>query len=173
MVFVDDAGVTRTLDIVSAPFGLDSTAVHDTAVPVALPADTCMAVGVHFYVMHPVLGMESRVHNVAGLPGLYDTELGRKQLRLSILCAVELLRDVLEGRIDAEDPPHTVLKLNERIFRFCMQDPHARELYRRKGVDPGEAIVDHVRLPAAFHENRLPQLREQLATRTRSGPSNG
>jgi hypothetical protein len=114
VIFVDAAGVTRTLDIVSAPFGLDSAQVHDTAVPVELPDDAGATTGVRFYLMHPVLCMESRVHNVIGLPAFYDTEQGRKQLRVSILFACEFLLDVLDGRIDAEDPARTVLKLNER-----------------------------------------------------------
>ncbi len=41
VVFVDAAGVTRTLDVVSAPFALDSAEAHDTAVPVELP--DCLA----------------------------------------------------------------------------------------------------------------------------------
>jgi hypothetical protein len=165
VVFVDAAGVTRTLDIVSAPFGLDSAEVHDTAVHVDLPNEVGASTSVRFYVMHPVLCMESRVHNVLGLPGSYDTEQGRKQLRLSILFAREFLFDVLDGRIDAEDPERTVLKLNERIFRFCLRDHHAKELYRTKSVDPADAMIDDARLPASFREKRLPQIREQLAGR--------
>jgi hypothetical protein len=165
VVFVDGAGVTRTLDIVSAPFGLDSAEVHDTAVPIELPDDAGASADVRFYVMHPVLCMESRVHNVVGLPGAYDTEQGRKQLRVSILFARAFLLDVLDGRIDAEDPARTVLKLNERIFRFAMRDQHAKEVYRTKGVDPADAIFDDARLPAAFRDRRLPQMREQLAAR--------
>jgi hypothetical protein len=79
-----------------------------------------------------MLSMESRVHNVVGLPGYCDTEPGRKQLRASILCARECMLDVLDGRIDVEDPPRTALKLNERIFRFCMRDHHAKSSFVRK-----------------------------------------
>ncbi len=92
---------------------------------------------------------------------------------MSILFAHEFLLDVLDGRIDAEDPSRTVLKLNERIFRFCMRDHHARELYRGKGIDPAAAVVDDVRLPPAFLEKRLPQMREQLASRAGLVPSSG
>jgi hypothetical protein len=173
VVFVDAAGITRTLDVVSAPFGLDAAEVHGTAVPVELPDDARASAGVRFYVMHPVLCMESRVHNVVGLPGAYDTEQGRKQLRVSILFAREFLVDILDGRIDAEDPARTVLKLNERIFRFCTRDRHARELYRATGVDPAAVIVDDARLAPAFRERRLPQMREQLAARERPATSNG
>lgn len=170
VVFVDAAGVTRTLDVVSAPFGLDSAEVHDTAVPVELPDEAGASTGVRFYVMHPVLCMESRVHNVVGLQGAYDTDQGRKQLRASILFAREFLLDVLDGGIDAEDPARTVLKLNERIFRFCIRDHHAKDLYRAKGVDPADAILGDARLPAAFLERRLPRMREQLAARSLGAP---
>jgi len=93
VVFVDAAGVTRTLDIVSAPFGLDATEVHATALDVEILDDADTATGTRFFVMHPVLCMESRVHNVVGLRAAYDTEHGRKQVRASILFAREFLRD--------------------------------------------------------------------------------
>ena len=35
--------------------------------------------------LHPVLGMESRIHNVVGLAAACDTKQGRKQLRASIV----------------------------------------------------------------------------------------
>jgi hypothetical protein len=166
VVFVDAAGITRTLDMLSAPFGLDAAEVHATALPAEILDDAGVSTGVSFYVMHPVLCMESRVHNVAGLPAYYDTEQGRKQLRASILFA----RDVLEGRIEAEDAVRTVMKLNERIFRFCTRARHAKDLYRASGVDPVLAIVDDERLPAAFREKRLPQMRALLAARERVPP---
>jgi hypothetical protein len=169
VVFVDAAGVTRTLDILSAPFGLDAPEVHGTAIPIELPHEAGASGGVRFYVMHPVLCVESRVHNVMGLAGSYDTEQGRKQLRASILFVREFLVDVLDRRIEAEDPARTVLQLNERLFRFTVCDHHAKELYRTKGIDPGEAIVDDARLPSAFRRKRLPQMRAQLAART--GPA--
>jgi hypothetical protein len=74
VVFVDASGVTRTLDVVSAPFGLDGEEVHATALPVEILDDSGVATGTTFYVMHPVLSMESRVHNVIGLAASYDTE---------------------------------------------------------------------------------------------------
>ena len=100
IVFGDDAGVKRTLDVVSAPFGLDAKEVHATALPVQILDDAGAVTGVSFFVMHPLLSMESRVHNVVGLAASYDTEQGRKQLRISILCAHEFLRDVLDRQMD-------------------------------------------------------------------------
>ena len=167
VVFVDAAGVTRTLDVVSAPFGLDAAEVHATALAVEILDDAGASTGVRFFVMHPVLCMESRVHNVVGLAADYDTDQGRKQLRLSILCAREFLRDVLDGFMEAENPVRAVLKLNERIFRFSVQG-QAKALYRAGHVDAAEAILDDERLPAAFRATRLPQIRAQLAARERS-----
>jgi hypothetical protein len=167
VMFADSLGIERTLDVVSAPFGLDGTEVHATALPVEILDSAGAPTGISFYVMHPVLCMESRVHNVVGLPADYDTERGRRQLRASILCARQYMLDLLGGRIDVEDPVRAVLKLNERIFRFATRDHHAKELYQRKGVDPADAIIDDARLPAAFREKRLPQMREHLAERPR------
>lgn len=166
VVFVDAAGVTRTLDVVSAPFGLDAAEVHSTAVGVEILDDTGASTGTRFFVMHPVLCMESRVHNVVGLAADYDTEQGRKQLRLSILFAREFLRDVLDGLMDAENPIRVVLNLNERIFRFSTHG-HAKDLFRASGVDPADAILDDERLPTPFRVTRLPQIRAQLAARER------
>jgi hypothetical protein len=167
VVFVDAAGIKRTLDVVSAPFGLDAAEVHSTALPVEILDDAGAKTDISFFVMHPVLCMESRVHNVVGLASYYDTDHGRRQLRASILCAHEFLRDVLDGKMEADDPSRAVLKLNERVFRFCIQDRHAKELYRASGVDPAAAMVIDDRLPEAFRAKRAPQLRALLDARPR------
>ena len=111
------------------------------------------------------------MHNVVGLPGYYDTDQGRKQLRASILFTREFLRGVLDGQMDAEDPVRTVMKLNERIFRFSVRDRHAKELYQTKGVDPSAALLEDERFPAPFRETRLPQMREQLQRRKPPKPA--
>jgi hypothetical protein len=165
VVFVDGAGVRRTLDILSAPFGLSAAQVRETALAVRIVDDAGVPTAATFHVIHPVLSMESRVHNVVGLASAYDTEQGRKQLRASIVCAHEFQRDVLDGKFDFDDPLRTVLKLNERIFRFCMHDDHAKELLRATGIDAARALVDDERLPPAFRQQRLPQMREHLARR--------
>ena len=108
VVFVDAAGVRRSLDVVSAPFGLDAAQVRDTAIPIEFEDERGHASGCRFYVLHPVLSMESRVHNVVGLAGAYDNEAGLRQLRASIVCAHEFGRDVLDGRFEAEDAERTV-----------------------------------------------------------------
>ncbi len=166
VVFADSDGVRHSLDVLFAPFGLSASEVHDSAIAVDILDDSGVVTGVRFHVMHPVLSMESRVHNVSGLPASYDTERGRTQLRASIVCAHEFMKDVLDGGFDVESPKRTLLKLNERIFRFCMHDRDARELYRRyPAMDPSRAILDDQRLSKSFQEKRLPQMRELLAGR--------
>ncbi len=63
-----------------------------------------------FWVMRPELVLESRVHNVAGLPDRYDTRKGLEHLRLSIVCAQEFMRDVLDRTVPSENPERVVLK---------------------------------------------------------------
>jgi hypothetical protein len=166
VVFLDDGGVKRTLDILKAPFGLAAEEVHATALHVALLDDAGQETGVAFHVMHPVLCMESRVHNVVGLPGTYDTPQGRKQLRASIVCAREFLRDVLDAAFDADSPVEAVLALDERIFRFATRDRHGKALYSSGRGDPAEALLVDPRLPEAFRTKGYPQMQQQLAKRS-------
>lgn len=76
VVLADAAGLTRTIDIVSAPFGLDAAEVHGTALAVEILDDAAAPTGIRFFVMHPILCMESRVHNVVGSPTRTTTSTG-------------------------------------------------------------------------------------------------
>jgi hypothetical protein len=169
--FVDADDVTRILDVVTAPFGLNAADVHETALSVELDEEEGEEEegggAARFFVMHPVLSMESRFHNVAGLAARYDNDHGRKQLRASIHSVREFLRDVLEGKMGAQHPVREVLKMNERIFRFCQRDLHAKQLYRTHGIDPAGAMLEHLSLPELFRTRRLPQMRADLAGRKR------
>jgi hypothetical protein len=112
--------------------------------------------------MHPVQVMESRVHNVMALPG-YDSPLALKQLRLSVICAREFVRDMIDShRI------RVALTLNERIYAFCLKDRNGREVHARHGVDPFEAVVVDDRLPARFRDTRFPQMERELTSRRAS-----
>src|SRR4051794_30645620 len=73
--------------------------------------------------------------------------VGRKQLRASIHCAHQFLRDVLDGRMEADDPVRAAMKLSERVFRFATRDRKAKELFRTHGVDPADVLLDDERLP--------------------------
>ncbi len=104
--------------------------------------------------------MESRVHNTMTLPG-YDLPPALKQLRLSVICAREFIRDMIDT-----DRLRVALTLNERVFTFCLKDRDGREVHAKRGIDPFEVLVaDDDRLPARFRETRYPQMQRELALR--------
>jgi len=104
--------------------------------------------------------MESRVLNTMGLPG-YASPSALKQLRVSVACAREFIRYLIES-----DHVRAALKLNERVFSFALSNRHGRLVDARHGVDPFDAVVaDDERLPARFRETRFPQMQRELAAR--------
>jgi hypothetical protein len=112
---------------------------------------------IDFRVMQPVLVMESRVHNTMGLPGYRSTH-SLQQLRVSVACARQYLRTLLDA-----SEVRAVLKLNERIFTFCIKNRDGREVHAKHGVDPFDAVVaDDDRLPTRFRETPHPQMQREL-----------
>ena len=94
------------------------------------------------------------------LPG-YDSPAALKQLRLSVICAREFVRDMIET-----DRVRVALTLNERVFTFCLKDRDGREVDAKHSIDPFEAVVwDDDRLPTRFRETRYPQMQRELALR--------
>lgn len=159
VVFMDDTGIERIIDFLVHPFGLGASDVLRTSLPVEVLDDKGNPTGARFRVMHPERCMESRIHNVVGLPG-YDTPRSLAQLRASVVCAREFLRDLLAaGRVRPS------LDLAERIFHLCHGHPRGREIYGRHDVDPFSAVFPDPRLPAAFNDVRYPQMMAQLAAR--------
>jgi len=159
VVFMDDAGVERVIDFLVQPFGLDAADVERTSLPVEVLDDMRRPTGARFRVMHPERCMESRIHNVAGLPG-YDTPRALAQLRASIVCTREFLRDLMAaGRV------RPVLDLAERIFHICHDHLSGRAVYQRHGIDPFLAVAPDPRLPAEFNEIRYPQMSARLDVR--------
>lgn len=160
VTFLDDDGVERTIDFLGSPLGLRAEEVQRLAIPAEILDAAGNAAGPLFRIMHPVQVMESRVHNAMTLPG-YDSRAALKQLRLSVICAREFIRDVIDS-----DRIRVALTLNERIFTFCLEDRDGRLIDAKHGVDPFEAVVaDDDRLPAKFRETRYPQMRHDLAAR--------
>jgi hypothetical protein len=158
--FVDAAGETQNIDFIDQPHGLTAREVYRMAVPVRVLDDRGRPTSVTFLVMQPVLVMESRVHNTMGLPG-YRSPHSLQQLSASVACAGEYLRGLLDaGEVRA------VLRLNERIFTFCLKDRDGRLVHTKHGVDPFDAVVaDDDRFPAKFRETRYPQMQGELAAR--------
>lgn len=160
VTFVDDAGAKRTIDFIGQPHGLATREVFRTALPIRVLDDRGQPGPVSFRVMHPVQVLESRVHNTMGLPG-YGTKHALEQLRASVICAREFIRDMIDT-----DRVRVALTLNERVFTFCLKDRDGRDVDAKHGIDPFEAVVaNDDRLPARFRETRYPQMQRELALR--------
>jgi hypothetical protein len=171
IVFEDRDGVRRELDFIDQPAGLRAQDVRDTAVLMELQARR--GGPVPFWVMHPERCMESRIYNVHVLPGR-ATQLGLDQLRMSVACAREWTRRILESEaVSRAERQRAALRLNERVFRRCLNDKAFRSVFLDHGVDPFDAVLtDHADLPARFGDQRLPQMREQLGERRRRDVQN-
>ncbi len=160
ILFEDDDGIVHPIDFLRNVFGLDISRVIKTRIPVDVLDEQGRVVATSLRVMNPILCLESRVHNVMGLPGAYDTVHGRRQLRASILCARVFLRRLLEVERQRD-----ALNCIRSIFELCIEDPHGRQLYEDKGIDPFDAVEEDPRLPAKFFEQQLPRMRQRLAAR--------
>lgn len=166
VVFIDNDGAKHVIDFLMHPFGLDAADVMRTSLPIEVLDEAERPTGARFRVMHPERCLESRVHNVIGLPG-YNTPAALAQLRATVLCTREFFRDLLSaGHIRPS------LALAERIFHLCHDHPRGREVYERHGIDPFSAVMTDTRLPPEFNEIRYPQMVARLsARRVRQGSS--
>jgi len=160
VVFVDEQGVKQRIDFLGEPFGVSAAELRRMALPFEVEAEGGQRTGLLFYVMHPVLCLESRVANTVGLPG-YQTPHALAQLRASIGCAREFLRDVLDvGAV------RDVLNLNERIFRCAMDPWKGERLVAAQGIDVFAAVLaDDKRLPEKFRTIRYPQMQKIVEDR--------
>jgi hypothetical protein len=160
--FEDSTGNRRLIDFLGDPFGMRAADVLRTSVVVDLDDEAGNPTGHQVRVMDPVACMESRVHNVAGLPAQYDTLHGRKQLRASVSCARESLKDVLDIPAGGGfEPVRATLDLNERIFSLCCHR-HGQLVQQRTGIDPFNAVLVDPRLGEKFVERRWPQMQRHL-----------
>lgn len=152
VTFIDEHGIKRIIDFIDQPYGLRAGDVRKTALPIEVLDEDGNPTGVGFKVMHPVWCMMSRVCNTMGLPG-YATSHALKQLRASVLCAREFLLDLVEG-----EEYRAVIKLNERIFKFCHDSDPGLRVKSAHGIDPFDAVVVDDRLPEVFRQRRYPQM---------------
>lgn len=108
-----------------------------------------------FKVMHPVLCMFSRAANVIELPG-YDNPHGLKQLRGSVSCAREFMRElVARGRV------RDALNLSKRIENFALRRVGIRA-FSEKNVDVFAAVEPHPELGEKFVSLHYPQMTRRL-----------
>ena len=163
VIYRDDGGTKRTLDVVFSPLGLAWDDVWKHSLQVQVPDD----VGhVAFRVLHPYWTMVSRVCNVRVLP---PTPRGVRQLHASVICLREFLRELLDQGDEASDHAgndaafvRAVLKLNKRIFRFATHHRHGRDIYADAGVEPFDAVITDPRLPSAHNEENYPRMADAI-----------
>ena len=161
--FRDADGHDRLLDVITQPYGLTKRAVVQHAVRVRYQPSRSRAV--HFWVMNPVHCMQSRVKNVVGLG--QRSRHGLRQLRVSIPCAREFLRSLLDTKeVDLALRRRRVMSWNQRIYRFARSDDDSQVLYRELGIDPFDAVlVDDERLSDRFRRDGYPRWKGDLDRR--------
>jgi hypothetical protein len=165
VIYHDPQGTKRVIDFIEAPLPLTARDVRQSAVPVDTEADDGSTI--QLLVLHPERCMESRIYNVEALGK--TGKLGLRQLRVSVVCAREWSRYLLDSnQIPEPDRMRAVGKLNERIFRKCLTDRRFRNVYLKHGVDPFDAVViDHPLLADRMRHTRYPQMQAQLEDRRR------
>lgn len=160
--FKDSQGNDRILDIVTDPYGMRRREVVKHALRVEYRPGAEAAV--HFRVMNPIHCMQSRVHNVVGLHK--DDAHGLRQLEASIPCAREFLGMLLaEERVDLSRRRRQVMAWNTAIYRFAKSDRDAQAIYRRRGIDPFDAVLLDDRLGDRFSEEGYGRWQDDLDTR--------
>lgn len=154
--FVDSDELERSVDFLAHPYGMTAMDIVTSSVPVDLVQQGSPAVRVR--VMHPQRCLESRVHNSA-LPSK-QTALAERQLRVAIACSGAFGKLLLDD--ETGDRRRDVHKLNERTFAFAVGDQQARLLAARQDIEVMDGLTIDERLGPAFHEHRLPQMREHV-----------
>jgi hypothetical protein len=152
VVFRDPRGYERKIDFIQAVHELKASEVEETAIPSDVLDSDGSVVPVDLRIMHPVLCLESRAYNVIKLPSIYDNEHGIRQLRASICCAREFIRELL-----GEGQERNARKLVERVFRFSTRQT-ARRLHSGRGIDVFQAVAPDPRFCEAFRTKRYPQM---------------
>lgn len=153
IVYVDDDGTERTLDVMATLTGVEWAELKKTRIPIEYV--TAAGIALRFTVMHPVLMLESRTSNVLE-HAKYRTDRGLRQLRAAVICARQYLADM------SQTDPKGVLKWNERIFRFRVAR-EGRRIAADFGVDVFEAVVTPPNLSENFLTIRYPQMAERVA----------
>lgn len=163
VTWTDASGSELTIDFLPAVYGLNTEDVEQLAIPVDFR-------GAQIRVMHPVHCLESRVHNVAGIPGKYANRHGLHQLHAAIICAREYI-----GR-RARDDRRPALRATKRVFRFAVHHRHAQDVYRDHCIEVFDAVHPWTALGELFRDRGYPQMKAVVDRRRASvargvGPS--
>jgi hypothetical protein len=149
---VDRNGQQRIIDFLNAVYGLDTKRVQTTAVEVQLLDALGKPLGVELRIMHPVLCLESRVHNTYAFPE-YQTNVALLQLQAAIGCA----RGYVRERCD-QNEIRQAHKAVGTIVDLALSDA-GRGVLANHGLDPLDAIPEDERLGEALYRERLPRVR--------------
>ena len=151
-VFQDSEGYERELDFLPKPHGLMARDVAKSAIRIHVKHPDRHEIPL--WIIHPQRCLESRIVN-SGLPGK-DTPLAWAQVRASIGCARAFSRaqlDVAEGTPALAETCRTVLKLNERTFKFARDNIFARQVALEREIDCFDAVLCDPRLGERFVVN--------------------
>jgi hypothetical protein len=148
VLYVDEDKHARQIDFLGAVAGVENT--HETSIGAEVLDEAGQPIAT-FRVMHPVLCLLSRAHNVAYLPG-YDTPHARNQLRAAIICAKQFISDMLK------DDAKAALNFNNKLLKEAGFGA-SLVVYVRYAIDVLEAVVTDAGLPAQFYSEHLPRSR--------------
>lgn len=141
VVIYTDEGENFKIDFIKVPYGLKETEVLEMAIPFEFKNDKRLA-EISLNVLHPIHCLVSRVSNCASLPG-YKTEHALNQLKASVIIAKEFLADFLDKSPENQKKKIKIVKkLNEKIYKFCKFNIHAKEVKDSLGIDPFDAVFD-------------------------------
>jgi len=143
------------VDILDHVAGVNGEELSKTAI------DTELVPGANVFVMHPVVTMISRAHNVASISHKYDNDHGRKQLVASIQCTRAFLRQIVDDGRARE-----ALRMIKRIFRFALTSDAIRVWQLRK-IDVFDSVEPRRELGEQFVKHGYPQMWRELAMRRR------
>lgn len=152
--FKDKNGQERIIDFLRSVHGLDEKRIRQTAVAVELRDAHGQPTGLELKIMHPVLCLESRVHNVHGLEK-YRTPRGLAQLAAAVGCVRAYIVQCCDR--NASRDAHKAIEVIEELA--CSDA--GRGVRVAYGVDPLEAIPNDSRLGEAFFRENLPRVRRR------------
>lgn len=147
--FQDRDGNERLIDFLHSIHGLEEKRVRDTAVSVEIQSS---AGNVDLKIMHPVVCLESRVHNTHAFER-YKTVRALRQLEAAIGCARAYILD----RCDQNEirQAHRAIHV---IGELACSDA-GRDVFRSHRLDPLDAIPEDDRLGSDLYRENLPRLR--------------
>ena len=145
--FTDSAGTERVIDFLRTVHGLKEARVRATAVPV----DT---IGGELRIMHPVLCLESRAHNVHDLEE-YRTPRALRQLA----AAIGVARAHVIERCDGGDVRGARRAIS--LIGKLASSNAGRAVYAAHELNVLDAIPEDTRLGEKFLREELPRIRQR------------